>query len=339
MPSLPMGTSTFGPLHEMMLGQIGSRLLQAGLNLGVFDLLCEFQTARETAAEMGAHETNTRLFLDALANLGLLEKKDGCYRNSCLASDFLVSGSNLFLGSFLNMAKKMSLDPLDDLEALVREGPGQRNTCDCMVSEELWVQSAMASAPWAMGEMGSRAARLASKLPEFDRFEKMLDLGGGHGLFSLYITRASANLRAVVFDREPVTAVASEFINTYDMDHRVTVMAGDYTVDDLGSDYDLIWASATLGPSKGQLDDLLEKIHTALKPGGYFLSLHDGMTCEQTQPDMILEWLGGLLSSDGDPRFDQGELAEAMLRSGFSSVRSRTIDTPLGPMELDIARK
>jgi len=339
MPSLPIATRSFRPLHEMMVGQIRSRLLQAGLSLGVFDLLDDFRTAEEMASQMGAHERSTRLFLDALANIGLVEKKLGRYRNSPLAQDFLVSGSRFYLGPLLAMVQEMSLKPLDDLEDSVRKGPSPMETGDCSAAERLCVQSARASAPWAMGEMGWRAARIVSELPGFERFGKMLDLGGGHGLFALHFVQVSEYLRAVVFDHAAVAEVASEFIFAHGLGHRVTVMAGDYVADDIGGDYDLIWASATLGPSKDHLDSLLLKIHTALKPNGFFVSLHDGMTCEQTQPDMILEWLGGMLISGQDARFEQGELAAAMLRCGFSWVRSRTLDTPLGAMDLDVARK
>jgi hypothetical protein len=36
---------------------------------------------------------------------------------------------------------------------------------------------------------------------------------------------------------------------------------------------------------------------------------------------------------------DQGFIADSMLRVGFKSVRSRTLDTDWGPMDLDIGRK
>jgi len=40
-----------------------------------------------------------------------------------------------------------------------------------------------------------------------------------------------------------------------------------------------------------------------------------------------------------DIGLDQGFIADYMLRAGFKSMRSRTLDTPIGPMDLDIARK
>ena len=40
-----------------------------------------------------------------------------------------------------------------------------------------------------------------------------------------------------------------------------------------------------------------------------------------------------------DMRFDQGEIADSMLRVRFRSVRSRTLDTDWGPMDPDVGRK
>ncbi len=40
-----------------------------------------------------------------------------------------------------------------------------------------------------------------------------------------------------------------------------------------------------------------------------------------------------------DMQFDQGEIADSMLRVGFRSVRSRTLDTDGGPMDPDVGRK
>jgi hypothetical protein len=46
-----------------------------------------------------------------------------------------------------------------------------------------------------------------------------------------------------------------------------------------------------------------------------------------------------MLRTGVDFLLDQGFVADAMLKAGFSSVRSRTLETPMGCMDLDIARK
>jgi hypothetical protein len=40
-----------------------------------------------------------------------------------------------------------------------------------------------------------------------------------------------------------------------------------------------------------------------------------------------------------DMAFDQGFIADSMLRVGFKSARSHTLNTDWGPMDLDIGRK
>ena len=336
---LPKEGRTFKPLYDMLTAAIPARLLQAGLTLGVFNVLGTWRTAPEAAAEMGADTRNARFFLDALTNIGLIEKCHGRYRNSPLADRHLASDSELYLGPLLAMVQSMSIDPLEHLEKRIRNGPLQPEARDECDSRCRAVEGARASAPWALGEMGCRAARIVSNLPGFPGFKRMLDLGGGHGLFALHFVQASEILEAVVFDRAPVVDLASEYIASYDMGERVTVMTGDYLTDDVGHGYDLVWASATLNSAKNDLETLFLKIHNALEPNGYFISLHDGMIREQTQPGMILEWLGGLLSTGQDSRFERGELADAMLACGFRTVRSRSLDTPIGVMDLDIAGK
>ena len=83
----------------------------------------------------------------------------------------------------------------------------------------------------------------------------------------------------------------------------------------------------------------MAKIYAALKPGGYFLTFQGGLTHEHTKPDIMLGFLPVMLQTGTDYGFDQGVIAESMLKNGFRWVRSRTIDSPMGQMELDIARK
>jgi hypothetical protein len=336
---LPQATTKSKPLHDMLNGAIHARMLQAAIGLGVFEHLDSFCTAEKVAAKLDAHEQNTRFFLDALATIGLITKNEGRYRNTTLAQAYLVSESPLFLGPLFKMIQSMSIKPLDQIEKCMRNGPFPPKPETNFSSQSIWTDGARAGAAWALGEMGNQVAGIVASLPGFADFETMLDLGGGHGLFAMYMVQVSKKLKAVVFDRPGVVQVAQEYIEAYGMNDRAGVMAGNFMEDDIGQGYDLIWASATMSVAKKELDSLIAKVHAALKAKGYFLSLHDGMTHELTQPDTNLGWLGNLMSTGMDYRFEQGEIAESMLRCGFQSIRSRTIDTPMGALDLDIARK
>ncbi|MEA1961506.1 MAG: hypothetical protein U9N81_09595 [Bacillota bacterium] len=65
----------------------------------------------------------------------------------------------------------------------------------------------------------------------------------------------------------------------------------------------------------------------------------DGLIHERTSPEsMVLGWLSTAMMGQ-DMAFEQGFAADSMLRVGFKSVRGTTLDMPVGPMDMEIARK
>jgi hypothetical protein len=74
------------------------------------------------AEAIGTHPNNTRVFLDGLAAMNILKKKDGLYRNSPVAQAFLVENSPTYLGRLLTFIKPDD-QFLQNLPKLVKEGP------------------------------------------------------------------------------------------------------------------------------------------------------------------------------------------------------------------------
>ena len=103
--------------------------------------------------------------------------------------------------------------------------------------------------------------------------------------------------------------MADGYIREYGMEERVSVMAGDYLTGDIGQEYDLIWACATLNFARHNLDPVIGKIFNALNPGGLFISFQDGMTHEQTRPDTMLGHLGDAMRMDLDIAFNRARSA------------------------------
>lgn len=340
MSALPDSRGSYERFWRILMGPMSARLMMEAVEMGLFDQLNAFCDAAQVAARLDTHAENTRRFLDALVSIDLLEKRGGLYRNLPATRNFLVRGEPGYIGGLLRFAQGMCIDPLGELPDLVRQGPAALDSAGPAVEEEaLWAEAARSGAAWVMGEVGRTMAAVVARLDGFADFERMLDLGGGHGAFTLYFVDAHPTMKGVVYDRPAITPVAGEFIRQYGMAERVSVAAGDYLTDDIGSGYDLVWASSTLNFARFNLDPLMAKIHAALKPGGYFLSFQDGLTHEHTKPDVMLGFLPASLQTGLDYGFEQGAIAETMLRSGFRSVRSRTFDTPMGSMDLDIARK
>ncbi|MEA2051347.1 MAG: methyltransferase [Euryarchaeota archaeon] len=339
MKKLPEVNDSFEELYRMLIAPIKSELLLTGIELKVFDQLSEPRSAEAVAEALGTHPENTRLFLDGLTASDLVVKLDGLYQNTPVAQAFLVENTTTFLGPILSITAQ-TFFAINDLPKLVREGPPPPPSPEAdMCSEQVWAQFAAAMANGERAGIARQAPEIASELSEFPSFKKMLDLGGGPGLIGIAIVATHPSMKGVIFDRPAIIKVAETFIKEYEMEDRMEVLGGDFNHDPIGEGYDLIWASSALSLAKDDMDSLTKKIYDALNPGGVFLVLHEGLTYERTKPDAMVLSMMSMALTGQDMRFDQGEIADSMLRVGFKSVRSRTQDTDWGPMDLDVGRK
>ena len=339
MKKLPEVEVSFEGLYRMLIAPIRSRLLLTGIELKVFNHLSEPRSAEAVAEAIGAHTVNTRLFLDGLVASDLVVKKKGLYQNTPVTQTFLVEGSPTFLGEMFTFTTQLGHVALNDLPKLVKEGPPPPSPEADMSGEEMMLQFALSMANNERSGPAQQVVEIVSGLPEFPSFKKMLDLGGGPGLIGIAIVASHPSMKGVIFDKPAMVKVAETFIVEYEMEDRMEVLGGDYLQDSIGEGYDLIWASATLNFGKDNMDALMKKIYDALNLGGVFISFSDGLTHERTKPGiMVLSWMPMMLMGQ-DMSLDQGFIADSVLRVGFNSVRSRTLDTSMGPMDLDIGRK
>jgi len=96
--------------------------------------------------------------------------------------------------------------------------------------------------------------------------ERMLDIGGGHGLFSIFFTKKYPGLRAWVLDLPPVVEAALENIKKYGAD-RVSVIRGDFQDLRPGETYDVVFIS-NVTASYDELCRLISDARGMLTPGG-----------------------------------------------------------------------
>ena len=239
----------------------------------------------------------------------------------------------------LEMSELAWSGALPDLVELVRRGPAPSSTEDDFRKDEFWAKGAKSNAAYAMAGTAKAMADLVSRLPEFPKMEKMLDLGAGPGIFTIAFVSRHPTMTGVAFDQPAVAECARDYIRDFGLSERIQAVGGDFIGGSIGSGYDLVWSSAALNFARFQMEPLMKKIYDALNPGGVMISFHDGYTHEGTRPDTMLGHLGMLFMGMPDVRFEQGFLADIMLKTGFRSVRSTTLNTAFGPMDLDIARK
>jgi len=319
-------------LVKMLFASIRSKLMLTGIELKVFNQLSEPKSADAVAQAIGAHPRNTGVFLDSLTAIDLLQKKNGLYRNSPIAQAFLVEESPTYLGALLQLQYSQILP--ENLSQLIIEGP--QPIPEMAFSEEKFAQE---YASYERAHDAQMMVKIVAELPEFPSFQRMLDLGGGPGLIGMAVVAAHPSMKGVIFDLPPMVKAAETFIREYGMEDRIEVLGGDGFLDSIGEGYDLVLVCSSLQSYKDKLDGMVKKVYDALNLGGVFISYFIGLTQERTKPETSVLSLLSMALAGWDTGFDQGYVADSMLRIGFKSVRSRTLTTPWSPMELDIARK
>jgi SAM-dependent methyltransferase len=330
----------FGPLADWLLGPVRQALFDAALELGIADHLARTDDPEVLAERLGgAHRGNLELLLDALAALGLVEKREGRYTNTPLADLYMRRDRETFLGGMLQSLEPMWHRNLSRLLELVRTGPPPEVDKDVrLASPEHWKRAAHHLANYQRAYLARVAADIAEALPEFPDMRRMLDLGGGPGLVGMAILERHPRLQGVLLDLPPVLETAQEEAAARKLGDRLSLLVGDYNQVGLGEGYDLIWASHTLYYVK-DLVAFFRRIRDALNPQGVFLCLHEGLVGERTGPSHHILARLSLALEGQDVSFNQGELAGKMREAGFARVESRCLEMPMGTNWLDTARK
>ncbi len=272
-----------------------SQVLNTALSFDIFSKLEGQKTVDEISRILETNPFLTKKFLNVLVSLGLLSKIGEKYVKTQLSEIFLVKDSPFYQGNLVNLVIK-NYQEWTRLSEFLKDGIKQKSAEASKGAFDKRFILAMAEAN-LRGPL-YRVAGAVSSLTDFKTARKLLDLGGGHGLYAIALTQENPQLKGVVFDLPPVVEVAKEFIKEYQIEDRVGVMAGDYMKDDIGNGYDIIFVSHTFYKPKKAVLPLLKKIHVALNPGGMVILNHwvvneDGIASETvTLWDLWLSLLG-----------------------------------------------
>jgi len=299
-----------------------ARVLITAVEHDLFTLVARgAETAEQIAEAADTDARATELLLNALVGLALLEKRNGRYSNTPEAQQFLVADSETFVGGAFGHYNCI-WDTWSHLDEVVRTGePAPRSERFPDATERFMTAMARFSR--------SRTARVLD-LIALDGVKRLLDLGGGPGQYACEFARRDSSLEAVVFDRPQVVPIAERGIAAAGLSDRVTAMAGDFLVDDIGHHYDLIFGSAIIhscSPDENEL--LFAKCHEALNDGGR-LVIQDFILDESktSPPDAALFAVNMLVNTKRGASWSEPEVREWLERAGFSAVER--VDTDVG---------
>ncbi len=310
-----------GPMMDFV-GGLAFRAVVVAVKLGVFEAIGEDSlTADKVARLISADTRATELLLEALEALGYVEKRNGRYQNSSMTLKWIIPLVPNAIGGMISGIEGI-LERWQYLDETIREGHPPILAWEWLDQQPgRWkdYQALM------MGMAGVSAREIVSRARLPSTVERLLDLGGGHGLYSIAFCREYPGLSATIFDWPQAEDVAIETIRSQGMTERVVFKEGDFWEDDFGSDYDVALLSQIVhmySPEKNV--QLLTKVRNALAPDGHVV-IADLIAVEALSrfARLMARLLSlELLNAVGGQTYAPEEIEGWLLESGFTGPSS-----------------
>jgi len=328
MESKKMG---LGYLLELATGHYKSKVLFVATNLKIFTILSkQAKTLIEIAEELNIKMRPASMLLNACVALGLLEKKDGAYSNSRTADVYLVEGKPQYMEPAFFKFDEHSYLLFDKLEEAILSDSQQISTgnpenpellVSCMLIGNRDDYRNFLS---ALDPIAQWPANVIANKFDFSSFKKLIDVGGGSGVYSIAIIKKNPNIEAIVFDLPYVCEIGEKIVKEIGLSHRMKYYSGDYFKDDFPKEFDVALLSNVMhGYGPETCTFLIKKIHDSLPSGGGIIISDLILDEDGCGPDIaVLLSLYFLLITEGGRNYTLSEYEDMLKNAGFVDIKS-----------------
>ncbi|MEX2207916.1 MAG: methyltransferase [Myxococcota bacterium] len=321
-------------------GIYGADLLAAAVaHLDFFSWLEEHSSDKPAICEhFEIHERPADVMLTLFTALGLVERRGEALVLTPLAREHLVRRSPWFIGPYYaSLADRATCR--DFVEILrtdrVAHWMGVREAKDWHRAMEETEFAGRFTA--AMDARGVYLGQALARSVDLGGRARLLDVGGGSGVYACALTRVHPELLATVLDKPPVDGVAAKAIADRGCAERVSVVAADMFVDPWPHDADVHLLSNVLHDwAEPEVRTLLARSFAALRPGGALI-VHDAfINAEKDGPLPVAEYSALLMYLTQGKCYSTREYADFLADAGFVGIEYRPTVADRGRM---IARR
>ena len=236
----------------------------AGMQLDVFTPLAGGpMTAVELSKALGVRPDKLSPLLHALVHADLLTLVDDRFSNTPETDAYLVKGRPTYMGSTHEHYTAIWGAALGVAQSISSGAPHARHDFGAMSDDELGAFFRGLHA----GAMAT-GRHLATAFA-FDRFQSLLDVGGGSGGVAIAACQSVKSLRATVLELPRVAAIAKTVVEAAGLTQRIDVVATDILASPPDGTHDLAvlrYLLQVLSPDQARL--ALRNVGAALRSGG-----------------------------------------------------------------------
>jgi len=277
------------PLMRILGDFANSQILDAALEYDFFTLINKgFLSAEEIARAAGTDPRATRIVLDSLPALSLIEKRAGKYSLTPIAEVFLVKGKASYVGDFRHVALAL-WDGMAHLKESLKTGK-PLSRMDTHAELQVWEKLVLGII--VIAEPAAKALCDILKIGSERKGLRVLDIAGGSSIFGMTIVGRDPTAEVTQLDWPNVNAVAKKANKERGLEGKIRFIDGEHHTAHIDANYyDLVLASnfCRFESPKGNLE-LFAKAYSALKPGGIFVVNDFVPNEERTEPSFALRF-------------------------------------------------
>ena len=312
-------------LFDVATGFMRAKHMFVASELGVFERLGERPaTLEELAATLGIPVRTTRIVVDAVTAIGLIDRSGNEYRNSELAQAYLSGTGPIDMRPFIRFWNRLSYRRWLGLEDSVRLGKGHAGEFN-FTPEEQTIFSEGAEA-FSAGDAQSLVAAY-----DFSLHQHVLDLGGGTGSFLKVLLRRYPQLRCTLYELPTASAVARQRLADHPLRPQIDILEGDFLNDPLPSGHDVVLLAHVIHVLLPERNlRLLRQVRQAVTTGARLLLVDFWMNSTHTQPLMGALMAGEFLvvGGNGDV-YSVDEARNWLEQSGWRVLEHKPLGGPV----------
>ena len=296
-------------------------LLAAAVHLDLFSRLENRPLDRHgICSNLGIQGRPADVMMTLFTAMGLVERRDKGFGLTPLSATFLTRSSQHSLIPYFASLGQRSV--CRQMLNVLRTGK-PASWADS--SEQAWA-TAMEDAKFAesftaaMDSRGASFAPLLAKCLNCSGRTRLLDIGGGSGIYACHLVREYPHLEASILEKPPSDAVAGGFVSKMGLSDRIGIVAGDM-FDQIPSGYDVHLFSNVLHDwGRGSVERVLARSFQALMPGGS-IAIHDThINASRTGPLEVAEYSVLLMYSTEGKCYSVSEMGALLAGAGFVAV-------------------
>ena len=348
----PLNNISPSPIMQMATGFWVSKTLMTAVELDVFTKISAHQNHNDSKSMtlgefqniMGIEESRpAEAFTSALVSLGLLKVNknnngEKTFANSEGSSMFLDKSKPTYIGDVISMFDDRLYKRWDKLsEALKTNKPideKQGEDIESIFEKAKSNQEVeqVQKFTHAMHGISIGPAMALAKNVDFSNHKKMMDIGGGSGVYAIQVVANSPNnMSAVVLDSKPVCQVADGYIQQYNLQDKVQTMTFDFFKDQLPNDCDVAFLSHVIHIfDKDKNITLLKKIYDSLpNENGIIIISEWLLNDEKTGPiSSALMGLTMIIENSTGRGYSYTEISQMLIEAGFKNIEKRPLIEP-----------